>query len=101
MSDKQHTPGNDEGGAKTAGAFDIRMIIAMLIGVYGLVLVVTGLFFTSEADLAKADDFNINLWAGLGMLAAGAGFLAWSRLRPIVVKTPDEPANEQQKAHDT
>ena len=101
MSHKQDTPGNGEGGAKTAGAFDIRMMIAMLIGVYGLVLVVTGLFFTSEADLAKADDFNINLWAGLGMLVAAAGFLAWVRLRPIVVKVPDEPANEQEKSHDT
>ena len=55
-------------GKKTAGAFDIRMIIAMLIGLYGVVLVVTGLFATSDADLDKADGFNINLWAGLGMV---------------------------------
>jgi len=101
VSQKQDIPGNGEGGAKTAGAFDIRTIIAMLIGVYGLVLVITGLFFTSEDDLAKADDFNVNLWAGLGMLVVAAGFLVWSRLRPIVVKVPDEPANEQEKTRDT
>ena len=37
-----------------AGAFDIRTFIAMLIGLYGLVLVVTGLVSTSAADLEKA-----------------------------------------------
>jgi drug/metabolite transporter (DMT)-like permease len=77
-------------GKKTAGAFDIRIIIAMLIGLYGVVLVVTGLVSTSDADLDKADGVNINLWAGLGMAAVAAVFFVWARLRPIVVETPEE-----------
>lgn len=75
-------------GKKTAGAFDIRIIIAMLIGLYGVVLVITGLVATSDADLEKADGININLWGGLGMTAVAALFLAWARLRPIVVEDP-------------
>jgi hypothetical protein len=71
-----------------AGAFDIRIFIAMLIGLYGAVLVVTGLVGTSDDELARADGVNINLWAGLGMLVFAACFLAWARLRPVVV--PDE-----------
>jgi hypothetical protein len=77
-------------GKKTAGAFDIRIIIAMLIGIYGVVLVVTGLVATSDADLDKADGININLWGGLGMAAVAALFLLWARLRPIVVQDPHE-----------
>ena len=72
-------------GKKTAGAFDIRVIISMLIGLYGVVLVVTGLVATSDADLDTADGVNINLWAGLGMVAVAAAFVVWSRVRPIVV----------------
>ncbi len=72
-----------------AGLFDIRFIIGALIGLYGLILVITG-FFTSDAQIAKSDGLNINIWAGLGMLAASAGFILWARLRPIVV--PADPA---------
>jgi LPXTG-motif cell wall-anchored protein len=46
-----------------------------------------GLMGPSEDDLAKTGGFNANLWVGLGMLAVGAGFVLWSRLRPIVVET--------------
>ncbi len=82
-------------GKKTAGAFDIRVIIAALIGIYGLILVVTGLVGTSDADLDQADGININLWAGIGMVVVAGVFLAWARLRPIVVPDdPDDPAPE-------
>lgn len=71
-----------------AGLFDIRIMIAALIGLYGVILVVAGLF-TSEAEQEKAAGLNINIWAGIGMLVAAGGFALWARLRPIVV--PDEP----------
>ena len=67
-----------------AGLFDIRMIIGALIGLYGLILVITG-FFTGDEQIAKSDGLNINLWAGIGMLVVGIGFIAWARARPIVV----------------
>jgi len=75
---------SDRGPVK-ADPFDIRTIIGVLLGGYGVVLVVMGLVGTSEADLAKADGFNINLWGGLGMLAAGICFVIWARVRPIMV----------------
>ena len=67
-----------------AGLFDIRTIIGLLLGIYGLVLVVTS-FFTSQDQLDKAGGVDINLWTGLGLLVAGSGFALWARLRPIEV----------------
>ena len=79
--------GSEAGGEAPhkAGAFDIRVFIASLIGIYGIVLTIAGLLGPSEGDLAKAGGVNINLWAGLGMVLVAAGFLLWARLRPVVV----------------
>ena len=85
MSEQQ-----EKSGPKTAGAFDIRLIIAMLIGAYGLILIVMGLFATSDADVAQAADVNINLWGGVGMVVVAAAFVIWVRLRPIIVEGPDD-----------
>lgn len=71
-----------------AGLFDIRRIIGLLLGIYGVILVATS-FFTSDEQLAKSDGVNVNLWTGIGLVVAAAVFTAWARLRPIVVK--DEP----------
>jgi hypothetical protein len=74
---------------QVAGAFDIRNVIAALIGFYGVVLTVVGIVDGEEAT-AKTDGFDANLWVGLGLLVAALGFALWSRLRPIVVHTPPE-----------
>ena len=77
---------------KTAGAFDVRNIIGALLTIYGLILVLLGLF--GSADPASPDapagggDINANLWAGLALLVVGLGFIAWWRIKPIVV--PDD-----------
>ena len=65
-----------------ASLFDLRMVIGGLLALYGLILTVMGVF-ASDATKAKAADININLWAGLVILAGGAIFLAWARLRPL------------------
>ncbi|SEO53537.1 hypothetical protein [Amycolatopsis saalfeldensis] len=70
---------------RKAGAFDIRLIIALLTGVYGVVLTVMGAAFTTQADLDKAAGVNINLWAGIGLLVFTAIFVTWALVRPIVV----------------
>ena len=72
----------------TVGLFDIRFIIGGLIGLYGIILTLLGLFRASDEELARGDGLNINLWAGLGMLVVGAGFILWARLRPVMV--PDD-----------
>ncbi len=70
---------------KTAGLFDLRYIIGGLLTVYGLILTSLGTFRATEEELARGDGFNVNLWAGLGMLVVGLGFVLWARLRPLVV----------------
>ena len=84
MSEQKHT----------AGAFDIRNVIAGLIGFYGVVLIITGLVDRSHAALAKAGGVNANLWAGIVMAVVAGAFVLWSRLRPIVVEEkPEAPAD--------
>ncbi|MBP2476808.1 hypothetical protein JOF53_005680 [Crossiella equi] len=68
-----------------AGLFDLRLIIALLFGIYGVVLTLVGLLNTSEADLAKAGGIQINLWTGLVMLAVTAFFVVWTVARPLRV----------------
>ncbi|MEV0245496.1 hypothetical protein AB0H76_02780 [Nocardia sp. NPDC050712] len=67
--------------------FDIRTIVGALLALYGVILVVTGLVANTAEQKAKTGDWNVNLWAGLGMLVVGLLFIAWAALRPVV---PDQ-----------
>lgn len=80
---------------RRAGAFDVRNFIAMLMGIYGAVLVLMGVFGTSEQDLERAGGLNINLWAGVGLTAVTAAFAVWARMRPVVVPAEED---EQERA---
>ena len=73
---------------KKAGVFDIRFVIGGLLGVYGVILILLGLFNATDEELARGDGLNINLWGGVGMLVVAIGFGVWARLRPVVV--PDD-----------
>jgi hypothetical protein len=64
--------------------FDLRTVIAVLFGVYGIVLTVQGAFFEDEAQLTKAAGIELNLWSGITMLVVAALFVLWVRLRPLV-----------------
>lgn len=86
-SSQSSSQSSETGETHTAGAFDIRSIIAALIGGYGVVLVVMGLVSTSDSDLDRSGGMNINLLAGIGMIVFAAVFLLWVRLRPLVVST--------------
>ena len=76
-----------ERSTTTARGFDVRTIIGSLLGLYAVVLLVMGLFFTSAEELTKADGVNLNVWTGIGLGVAAAVFLVWVRLRPLVVTT--------------
>jgi hypothetical protein len=84
-------------GRRTAGALDIRLFIALLMGIYGLVLTVFGIG-APEADIEQAAGLNLNLWSGIGMLALALGFGLWTKLRPIVI--PDGPEDEAAPARE-
>jgi hypothetical protein len=84
---------------RKAGAFDIRVFIASLIGIYGVVLVIYGIVGGTAADMEKTGDVNINLWAGIGMVLVAAFFIIWARLRPVVVPAHVEDSGEAPRGH--
>jgi hypothetical protein len=85
MAENTHkSSATPDAAPRQAGAFDIRNFIGMLIGIYGVVLVLASIF-DSEAGLAKTDGVRINLWAGIGMVVTALVFFTWARLRPVVV----------------
>lgn len=83
----------------TAGLLDIRNIIGALLGLYGVILFLLGVFADPQDD--KTGGVNANLWAGLALLVTSAIFIAWARLRPV--KVPDHVGGhaeaEQAEAH--
>jgi uncharacterized membrane protein YidH (DUF202 family) len=80
------SPAPAAGGRHTAGVYDVRTVIAGLIGLYGVVLTVLGLVDYSDADRAKTGDVNANLWAGIVMIVVAVVFALWLTLRPIVLE---------------
>jgi hypothetical protein len=73
---------NNPEDATASRLFDLRTLIGGLFVLYGVILIVVGLFDTDE-EIAKADGIRINLWLGLSMFLLGALFLLWARLRPL------------------
>ena len=88
------TTSTDEtsGKPKKAGAFDIRNIIGALMGVYGVILTVAGIF--GDKALEKTGGVNANLWTGIALIVVSLAFLGWARLRPIVVPAHVEPPDD-------
>ena len=83
MAENTETPAEGEGRAHKAGALDIRNVIGALLATYGVILVLLGIFGDTAPE--RTGDVNANLWAGLVMLVIGGAFLAWARIRPLVV----------------
>jgi hypothetical protein len=73
--------------------FDLRTIIGALFVLYGLILIIAGLF-DSDAEIARADGIRINLWLGLAMLVLGGLFLLWVRLRPLRIERGPSAAEQ-------
>jgi len=82
----------------TAGAYDVRTVIAGLIGLYGIVLTIMGLVGDNAEDKAKTGDWNANLWSGIVMIVVAVAFAVWLRVRPVVV---DPAALEKDESEGT
>lgn len=78
---------------RTVGAFDIRNVIGVLLGIYGIVLLITGMV-SNEAPRATGQ-LHADLWAGGALVVVSVVFLAWARLRPIVIG--HGPAGEERE----
>jgi hypothetical protein len=97
MTDREDLQ-EDEYNAEHSGAsrlFDLRYLIGGLMGIYGIVLIIVGLF-DSQAEIDKAAGIRINLWMGLGMLVLGALFLLWARTRPLKIEGPSAAAKAEE-----
>lgn len=81
--------------------FDIRNIIGALLGIFGLLLTLAGLFpgLVTQRDHTnvsgnKVDLFvgaQANLWVGIPLIIVAAGFLLWAYFSPSAV---DDVAEE-------
>ncbi|ORA64619.1 hypothetical protein [Mycobacteroides franklinii] len=69
--------------------FDIRNVIAALLGIFGLILVGVGIHDASAHNLAKAGG-NVNLWTGIAMTLVAAVFVAWALRQPAQTDSSDE-----------
>src|SRR3954451_6198230 len=87
----------DEKGAgremQAANLFDLRRIIGGLFIGYGLLLTILGIT-DSDAEIQKAAGININLLAGLGMLAFGVLMITWALTRPLGEQLEEAEAGE-------
>ncbi|MBW8729795.1 MAG: hypothetical protein JF622_02085 [Terrabacter sp.] len=96
MSEHHRLDAPDADGTRgekhTAGAFDIRNFIGALLGLYGLILLVMGIF--GDQALQKTGGVNANLWAGIVLLLMSAFFFVWARIKPIVVPAHVEPVDD-------
>lgn len=75
--------------SRASSLFDLRTVIAVLFGVYGIVLTIMGFTSDTPAELAKAGGIDLNLWTGIAMLVLALGFATWVRLRPLRTAPPD------------
>ena len=86
---------HEEVHSSAASLFDLRNVISVLFGGYGLVLLIVGLTNTTDADLAKAGGIHLNTWTGAAMLVMAVVFVLWARLRPLRPPTQEELAEAQ------
>ena len=74
---KSTSSASDKDGASgSGGLFDLRILVAGLLLVYGVLLLGAGLFDTATT-LTKADGVRVNLWEGIALLAVSACFAIW------------------------
>jgi hypothetical protein len=71
----------------SAGAFDIRNVIASLLGIYGIVLLLCAAFLDPgvNPDTGLEKSSSDNLWTGVVLIIAALVFIAWAKLNPVVV----------------
>jgi hypothetical protein len=94
MSEMAEKPSSGR-AERAANLFDLRRIIGGLFVIWGILLVILGIT-GSDAEVAKAADVNINLYAGLGMLAFGLLFLLWAFTRPLGEELREAETGEHQ-----
>ena len=76
---------------KTAGAFDIRNVIGILLGIFGIILTIAGIVSFTPDEAERTGGIDANLWTGIGLIVAAILFLVWAKIRPIrIVEDTDD-----------
>jgi hypothetical protein len=90
------TNDSDNRKKRAARLFDVRRVIGGLFVVYGVIVLLLGIF-DSPAEIDKAQGVRINLWMGIAMLALGLLMLLWLRLSPPEASpgAEEDPGNEE------
>lgn len=95
----------NEPRSRSAGLFDLRWIIAMLMGLFGVVVTLMGIFARGSSTAASGQPVgvNVNLWTGIPMILLAAGFGIWAALRPLRLPTPgpDVPGADEHGPDET
>ena len=83
-----------------AGAFDIRNVIGSLMGLYGLVLLISYFLLDPGMDVTTGEPKNetYNLVCGLAMIVVAAVFFLWTKLDPVKIDEPVETAESADPA---
>lgn len=89
--------------SRSAGLFDLRWIIATLIGLFGVVVTLMGLFDHASSTAASGHSVgvNVNLWTGIPMILLAAGFGIWAAVRPLRLPTVSTDLDEDRDGHET
>ena len=87
----------EETASTAATLFDLRTVIAILFGVFGVMLLLIALLGTDQAELDKAGGVHLSLWTSLVMLVVSAGFIAWVRMAPPLGEATDGPPEDDGK----
>ncbi|MDQ6641831.1 MAG: hypothetical protein M3Y66_04980 [Actinomycetota bacterium] len=82
---------------RTAGAFDIRTFIAALMGVYGVVLTLTGILGGDTATNGSKVSGNPNLYVGIALIVFAALMQGWALWRPTVVDVKQLESEKQEE----
>lgn len=82
----------EEAPSAASTLFDLRTVIAILFGVYGIVLLIIAFVDTPQRELDKSAGLHINLWSGITMVVVAVIFVLWVRLKPTLAD--DEPVDE-------
>lgn len=86
--------GNANELTKTAGAFDIRNFIGVLLGIFGVILTILGVVGFTPDEAERTGGIDANLWTGISLVLTAVLFLIWAKVRPIrIIDTePSESA---------
>ena len=70
--------------------FDLRSIIGLLLGTYGIGLILYAAVATTPEQIEQAAGLHINLGTGVALMLMSAAFLAWAIFRPVQPDPHDE-----------